>query len=137
MQADLVARLRADATLTGLLGSKGSRSAVDWVSRPDSASLPALTLTEITTTPSYTQGGREAQAETTVQIDAWGKSVLDCTFALSRAIILLEAEATVGSTFFQRAFLTSGPRSMRTEDLPGGQTVNRQTADLTFYHKPA
>lgn len=132
-----MARLRADATLAGLLGTKNLRPAVDWVSRPDSATLPSLTLTEITTTPSYTQGGREPQAETTIQIDAWGSSILDCTFALSRAIIVLESEATVGSTFFQRAFLTSGPRSMRTEDLEGGQKINRQTADLTFYHKPA
>lgn len=137
MQADLVARLRADATLAGLLGTKNSRAAIDWVSRPDSSTLPSLTLTEITTTPSYTQAGREAQAETTIQIDAWSESVLDGVLALSRAIIVLEAEATVGSTFFQRAFLTSGPRSMRAEDLPGGQKVNRQTADLTFYHKPA
>lgn len=137
MQADLVARLRADATLAGLVGVKSARPSIDWVSRPDAASLPSITLTDVSTDPIYTQDGREGSAQSTVQIDVWSETVLQGVTALDRVIAILEAEAAHGATFFQRAFLTSGPRSMQTEDLPGGERVNRRRADLTFYHKPA
>jgi hypothetical protein len=137
VQADLVARLRADSTLPSLVGRKNGRPAIDWDGRPDGASLPSVTLTDVSLDPIYTQGGREGQSESVVQVDVWGLKPLDCLNAINRIVAIMESEGSHGATFFQRAFLTSGPRGMRTEDLPGGQRVYRRRADLTFYHKPA
>lgn len=134
-QADLVARLRDDATLTSLLGSRGDSPAVNWVDRPDTASLPSLTLTEVSSAPNYVQAGRIRQTEVTIQIDAWAATPLETIAALDRAVAILESAADLGVTAFTRAFVTSGPRTMRAEDLPGGMRVHRRTVDLTFHHK--
>jgi hypothetical protein len=136
MQADLIARLRGDAALTALLGVKGSRSAIDWVARPNAGSLPAVTLTEVTSLPIYTA---ESQADSTsaiVQLDVWSESVLDGVNAMDRIVSVLSAEATQGTTEFCRAFLNGGPRNMDVADLPGGARVHHRSADFQFYHRP-
>lgn len=136
MQTDLVARLRADAELSALLGAKGNRSAVDYDTRPDAGGLPALVLSDVSTQPIYTQGGRAGQ-ESIVQIDVWAATPLEAINAIDRAVTLMEAEAEVGATYFHRAFLNTGPRTMRAEDLPGGERVHRRSADIRFHHKAA
>ncbi|GLQ20391.1 DUF3168 domain-containing protein [Algimonas porphyrae] len=136
-QADLVARLRADATLTSQLGTSGGNPAINWLERPSKASLPSVTLSEVSSAPTYIQGGRLASTEATVQLDVWATTPLATIAALDRVVAVLETEAEHGSTFFFRGFVTSGPRSMRAEDIPGGMRVHRRTADITFTHKPA
>ena len=136
MQADLIARLRADATLTALLGAKSSRSAIDWVARPIAAALPSVTLNEIMAQPIYTMAGEADNSSALIQVDVWSDDVLAGVLALDRITLLLATDATQGSTYFCRAFLSSGPRNMNVADLPGGATVHHRTADFQFYHRP-
>lgn len=136
MQADLIARLRGDAALTALLGVKGSRSAVDWVARPDSTTLPSVTLTEVVSLPIYTAAGQAENIETTVQVDVWSGDVLAGISAMDRITAIMSVTESVGDTYFCRAFLSGGPRNMDPKDLPGGQRVYRRSADFQFYHRP-
>lgn len=136
MQVDLVARLRADATLGAILATHNSRSAIDWGVRPDTANMPCVTLTDVVTDPIYKQDGRDSATQSTVQVDVWAATPLAAIQAVNRVIEIMESETTQGATFFHRAFLSSGPRSMRIEDLPGGERAHRKSADLQFYHRP-
>jgi hypothetical protein len=136
MQADLIARLRGDAALTALLGVKGSRSAIDWVARPDSGSLPAVTLTEVTSLPIYAAEGQADAISAIIQVDVWSESVLDGVEAMDRIVAILSVDATQADTQFCRAFLNGGPRNMDLADLSGGARVHHRTADFQFYHRP-
>lgn len=136
MQTDLVARLRADIGISALVASTNSRPAIDYVTRPDGAVLPSVTITDVVGDPIYIMSGRQGSVQATVQFDIWSATPLQGIQVADRIVEIMESEATHGSTFFHRAFISSGPRQMRAEDLEGGQRVHRRSVDLQFFHKP-
>lgn len=137
MQIDLVARLRADIALSGIMGATPADPRVHWLKRPIGQSLPAITLTQIATEERYTQAGKGEWRQTTVQFDVWSAEPLGGITVLDRLQALLESGATTGSTQFCRAFLSSGPRDLRPTEIKGGELIHQRTADFRINHKPA
>ncbi|MGB6230837.1 MAG: hypothetical protein WBF53_12025 [Litorimonas sp.] len=136
MQADLIARLRADATLAGALARHDGRSSIDLVTRPDRAAMPGMTVTEVNTNIDYNQSGATSWRETLIQFDIYAATAGETIAASNALTALLHAEATVGATRFSRGYLDSA-RQMRAEDTDGGERVHRRSIDFRLVHRPA
>lgn len=132
MQGALRARLLAAAPVIALVGNR-----VDWMTRPQSAGLPAITLQTISDDRPKHLKGYQGFRETRVQCDCWAS-----TYAQSRAL----AEEVIGVVSpphagngirFDHA-IADGPRDLG--EMVGGAAntgttfVHRASVDFIIWH---
>lgn len=129
MEEQLLADLRADAGVAAACATYNSRPAVDWITRPDLAGLPALVLQVVATDPLYTHGGQDPLTMTRVQFDCFAGTYAQAA-ALYRAAL---AKMNAGGTGW-RAFLVT-QRDFAPEENPGGERVFRKMADFNVWYE--
>lgn len=103
MQSALRSRLKADATVSGLVGTR-----VDWGLRPQAKTLPAITLTLVSSPRDYTMAGAQVTQFYRVQVDCWALTYKESNDLRAAVIACLEP----GSGSFQSSFVT------RSQDMP-------------------
>ena len=133
MEEALLARLRAESSITALTGTHNSRAAIDWIERPET--LPAITLRDITAGKIYAQDGATGLANPLVQIDCWA-GTYGAAKLLARSVITeMETAETISGIVFDESFLVAS-RAMDPEDLGGGLKVFRQSLDFSVWFQP-
>lgn len=134
MEEALLARLRAETSITNLLATRKSRAAIDWIERGEE--LPCITLQDVTTGRLYAHDGATSLANPTVQIDCWAQTY-GAAKLIARAVIgEMETAETISGIQFDESFLVS-ERAMNPEDLGGGIKVFRQSLDFSVWFQPA
>lgn len=129
MEEQLIADLRGTTALAAKVAVFNGRPAIDWVSRPDLAGLPAITLQRISTDRLYSHSGPVSLTGARVQFDCWG-----ATYGAARnAFRALQTKLEAGGTGW-RAFLDT-ERDAGAEDLDGGQRVFRVSGDFNIWYK--
>jgi hypothetical protein len=99
MQTELRARLLADATIAGLVGTR-----IDWGLRPQGKALPAISLTLIPTPRDYHMGGAQQTQFYRVQVDCWASNYKDAHTLRDAVIAELEpASASFFGSFVERS----------------------------------
>lgn len=131
-RSDLVARLRGDATLAGLLGT---RIAFFEAARGWGSTLPQLVLQEVSVTREHTHSsGHDGLDEVRVQFDIYAAGGVAAGSVEAALLAELEQEAvTQGSTRFGYGFLQD--RGMSTEDMGDGSRAQRLRMDFQFFHE--
>lgn len=131
MEEALTARLLAAAPLTAIVGTR-----INWGMRVQGEPLPALTLMNVSPGRGYTYKGAAGLSGPRVQFDGYAPDFLTAK-AIGRALITtLEAPLTIGGIAFSPAFLDA-ERGPETEDLGGGQRVERISMDWFIWFSPA
>lgn len=129
-QAALLARARADAGLTALIGAR-----TYWEEAPQGAALPYLILNDITERRPQILNGWDLEAAR-VQLNAHALKYSEKQAVMEAAITALVPGITSNGHKFQRAMVEIGPR-----DAPavtdGAVTVRTKQADLIIHHTPA
>jgi len=131
MEEALIARLLAASAVTQIVGAR-----INWGSRIQAETLPALTLFDVSPGRTYTYQGAAGIAGPRVQFDCYAAD-FNTAKALARAVMTtLEPRAAVDGGIFHGAFLDQerGPLS---EDLGGGLTVHRVSLDFFIWFSPA
>lgn len=131
MEEALRARLRAGPALAALVGSQ-----VDWIDRPQAATLPAVTLQVISPGREYTYDGASGTSNPRVQADCWGRTYLEAKTVARALIAIVEQRATVGGVRFAPSFIDAA-RDMPPEELPGGVDAFRVSIDIIVWNSPA
>lgn len=123
---DMPAALRA--RLIGAATAAGSR--VDWVKRPQGASLPAITLQIISDLrPQHLKGFDELRP-TRVQVDCWG-ATYGAVVALKEAVIAaVVPENTANGIRFERGII-DGERDLG--ELTEAQFIHRASLDFILW----
>jgi len=142
MKETLIALLRADQALTEILASKttgaDSRSMVDWMTRPDSGQYPAMTLRSVSIADTKIQKGVGRLVSDRVQMDFWGLSFAEVTFAFRRVKDIFGEVDGVWPSFedddvrIDRVLLDNG-RDMPVMDAKGGDRVFHYEADFMVW----
>lgn len=131
MDEALIARLLASAPLTTIVGTR-----INWGWRRQGEVLPALTLFTASPGRSYTYKGAAGLQGPRVQFDGYAADYLTAKGIARALITTLEVPATIGGISFSAAFLDS-ERGPTTEDLGGGQLVERVSLDFFIWFSPA
>lgn len=126
MESELRARLLADGTIAGLVGTR-----VDWNTRPQGKPLPAITLMTPSDTRDQHMEGFQVTRDPLVQIDVWTLKMADRETLREAVIAALAPAATVGSVSFLRAQdVSHADMSEMTEE----GTVRRSRIQLRAWH---
>lgn len=126
-QTGLRARLLADSTVSGLVGTR-----VYWMQRPQNSGLPAIVLQTISDPRPDHLKGFDGARETRVQCDCWAEGY-GAALALGRsAIAALKSPQTISEKRFGNARVDA----MRdlSETAAGGETIHRQSVDFLIWH---
>lgn len=127
---DLVARLEADATLSGLLGTR-----IGWFEAGRSwTTYPQLVLQEISPGRDYLHSGNDGLDHPRVQFDIYAAAPGTALLTVEAALIaeMEQAEVTQGGTRFHFGFLRLR-RSREPEDMPEGSRVFGLQLDFEFH----
>ncbi|MES2173848.1 MAG: hypothetical protein V4523_07860 [Pseudomonadota bacterium] len=127
MRVDLRSRLKANATITGIVGT-----AIDWNRR---TGMPALVLYNISPGRAYTHSGATGLSGSRVQFDCMSKSLPQAEALFNAVLAEMEQAKTVGTTAFSMSFLDS-QRDMQTVDIDGVGAVGGISADFFVWWKP-
>lgn len=135
MEADLVARLDADAGTGVLVGRDADDVAsISWGLLVQGAPWPALVLTKVSPGRDYTHGGPDGLDGPRVQIDVLAETDIAAD-ALAKAVIAcMEGAGTVGGTTFHHGFL-EGESWVDEGEQAGGKALFRIVLEFTFYHE--
>lgn len=128
-QGALLARLRANGTVTGLIGAKSY-----WEQVPQNTARPYVTLLDVTSLRSQTLNDWDLEAGR-IQIDVWTDKYTDKNTIMDAVIDALVPGHTTNGHKFQRAEVALGPRDIAGE-RDGTTPVFRKTADLIIHHTP-
>lgn len=128
-QAALLARFRAVAGVTALIGAKSY-----WENTPQNIARPYVTLLDVTQLRPQTLKGWDLEAAR-VQIDVWAASYSSKQAIMEAVLTAIVPGATSNGHKFQRAEVALGPRDISERD--GDTIIYRKSADLIIHHKPA
>ena len=130
MQMQLRTRLKNDATISGLVGTR-----VDWDIRPQGKSLPAITLGEIDDPRDQHMDGLQTTRGTLVQVDCWAEKAADAVTLRDAVVSLLATSATQDGVKFLRAqdINTGTPANLAAERTDVG-VVHRRVVRATVWH---
>jgi hypothetical protein len=107
MQTELRDRLKANATIAGLVGTR-----VDWGVRPQGKPLPAITLTLVSDVRDQTMAGLQVTQGPLIQVDCWALTYAETVTLREAVISLLATPATQASCKFL------GAQNISSQDLP-------------------
>lgn len=126
-QGALLARLRAAAPVTALIGTKSF-----WEDAPQGTARPYVTLLDVTQSRDQILNGYDLEAAR-VQIDVWTDTYADKNAIMEAVLAALVPGGTQNGHVFQRAMIELGPRDIGGER--DGQTpIRRKSADLIIHH---
>jgi hypothetical protein len=129
-QGALLTRLRANAGVTALIGTKSA-----WVQMPQGTARPYVTLLDLTPNRPQTMKGWDLEASR-VQIDAWADTPESAVAVMEAVLTALVPGHTTSGHTFQRADVALGPRDVAGE-RDGIEPVFRKSADLMIHHTTA
>jgi hypothetical protein len=134
LQSAFRARLKANATITALVGTR-----VDWGDRPSSSALPAIVLTKVSPGREWTHGGPDPLVNPRVQIDIFGASTAQISPIASALQSEMEREddVTVGGWTFHPPGMLQIDQWPGPEDLIGGGKAYRIIQDYSFWARPS
>lgn len=125
-QGALRARLIAAAPVTALVAQR-----VYWVDRPQTSSLPAITLQTIIEDRPQTMAGFDGLDRSLVQMDVWGTTYAQVQQVKEAALAAVVPENTGNGVHFARAFIdTIRDLGERVET----QFIHRASIDLIIHH---
>ena len=125
MRSALRSRLMVDAPVAALVGAR-----VDWGLRPQAKSLPAVTLTLVSSPRGYTMAGAQVTQQYRVQVDCWGETYKSADDVRSAVIACLEP----ASGAFQASFVE---RDSDFNERTDTGDVHRASLDFKITHIPA
>jgi hypothetical protein len=128
MQAELRTRLKDDATVSGLVGTR-----IDWITRPQGKALPAITLQTVSDPRPQHMGGNQDTRQTMVQADCWGGTYAASRGVADAVVACVLPAANVGNVRFLRSFVDN-ERDGAEETETG--LVYRVSVDLRVTHTP-
>ena len=126
-QGALLTKLRANAGVTALIGTKST-----WVQMPQGAARPYVTLLDLTPNRPQTMNAWDLEPSR-VQIDAWGDTPESAAAVMEAVLAALVPGHTTSGHKFQRADIALGPRDVAGE-RDGTTPVFRKSADLMIHH---
>ena len=129
-QGALLARLRAAAPVTALIGARSY-----WEQAPQNVVRPYVTLLDVTELRPQTLKSWDLEAAR-VQIDVWAGDYTSKNNIMEAVLAALVPGATANGHIFQRADVAMGPRDIAGE-RDGTTPVFRKTADLIIHHTTA
>lgn len=129
MEADLIARLIADAGVAAVAGTS-----VSWFARNRADELPALVLSKISPGREWTHSGPDNLDRPRVQFDAYARVQEDAAALATAVQVLMEAGGDEGTTRFHPAQLEGEIWSDEGEQ-DGGLPLFRISQDFLFYHE--
>jgi hypothetical protein len=100
MKSAFRARLKADATVTGLVSTR-----IDWTKRPQGKALPAITLHRISAPRGQHFKGFHGTQMARVQVDIWADSEAELKPIEDAVLAAIVPEATQDSIHFARSFV--------------------------------
>ena len=127
MEVALRTRLLADSGVSALV------SQISWLTRPQGAALPGITMQKIVSDRGYTMAGPGGFHGELVQFDIWASSFLAALAIRDAVIAAMESTATASGVTFSPSFLRSERQTA--EDVPGVGTVSRISLDFTVWWK--
>jgi len=125
-QGALLARLRAAASVTALVGAKSY-----WENAPQKTARPYVTLLDVTQLRPQTLKAWDLEAAR-VQIDVWADTYADKQAIMEAVLAALVPGGTSNGNTFQRADIALGPRDIPERD--GEVIIFRKSADLIIHH---
>jgi hypothetical protein len=125
-QGALLARLRAAAGVTALVGAK-----TYWENAPQGVARPYVTLLDVTQLRPQTLKGWDLEAAR-VQIDVWTDTYASKQAIMEAVLAALVPGGTFNGNTFQRADIDLGPRDIPERD--GDTIIFRKSADLIIHH---
>lgn len=128
MKEDLRARLKADATVAGIVGTR-----VDWDARPQGKVLPAVTLSVVVGDRDRHMGGVQTTLRTMVQADCWADNAKESHELADAVCAATESGGDQGDTRFLDA--TTNVFSGAVADTDTGQ-VYHQIVRIDLFHTP-
>lgn len=129
MRVDLVTRLRGNAGIAAVIGSR-----VYWGKRKQNDPLPALVLHMITPGNQYTHDGASDLNGARIQFDCLGAELRDALALFEALRPEMEQARTVGDTEFGMSFLNS-ERDIPFTDVSGSGPVGGISADFIVWFK--
>ena len=129
-QGALLARLRAAAGVTALIGAKSY-----WEQAPQRIAIPYVTLLDVTELRPQILNGWDLEAAR-VQVDVWAYDYTTKNNVMEAVLAALVPGNTSNGHTFQRAIIALGPRDIGGE-REGEAPVFRKSADLIIHHSPA
>jgi len=132
MQEDLRAVLAADATLTGLVGTRIYPGV-----RPQGSALPAVVFLMISSLPDYHLGGPSGLESERVQIDCYGATyaaAMEVAAAVKAKLSGFSGDQ--GSTSF-RAIFVEGERDEFDGSTDNVTNIHRVSLDFMVHHRRA
>jgi hypothetical protein len=126
MQTALRTRLKNDATVSGLVGTR-----IDWGARPQGTALPAVTLHMVSDPRPQHMAGFQATRQSWVQVDCWGAKYTDAASVSAAVIAAIVPAADQDGTRFLRSFVDNVREAVY--DTPGGQVFS-MSVDLHVMH---
>jgi hypothetical protein len=128
MQAELRTRLKDDATVSGLVGTR-----IDWITRPQGKALPAITLQTVSDPRPQHMSGNQDTRQTMVQADCWGSTYASARATADAVVACIIPAGDVGEIRFLRSFVDNERDGA--EDTETG-LVYRVSVDLRITHTP-
>lgn len=125
-EADLVARLRANATIAGMVGTR-----IYWEERPQGSGLPAILLTGVGGERRQHMDGPMATQSLRTQFDCMAPTKAQAVTLRQAVTALIEAPGTAGTTDFQGGFTTVLPGRSDINTVDG--TVRTERTDATIW----
>lgn len=126
MEEALLALIRADGTVTGLLGAR-----INWVRRPQADTVfPACTLQRVGGNRKYHTKAPDGLVQSRVQVDVWAK-----TYGATKTALRAIQSSVDGyrSGIFQGIFIDS-ERDFPDEINDANIRLFRVSTDLTIWH---
>lgn len=123
-EESLIARLLASPIVEPIY-----HDAVNWQTRPDGSSLPALTLSIAGDPVEYNHDAPDEWQQVRVQCDSRAETYLEAKQGLRAVLSELETEKTTDDVHFDEGRKVSGSDAPK-ETLAGGTEVYRITMDV-------
>ena len=131
MEEDFLSLVRADASVTALLGNR-----INWIKRPQEDTIfPACVLQRVGGSVGYHSKAPDGLVDSRVQCDVWAHTYGAAKIAM-RAIqaVISGHSGTVGGTVFQSVTIDS-ERDLSDEDQSINNQLFRVSADFRIWHR--
>lgn len=126
-QSGVRARLLTNNTVSGIVGTR-----VDWMTRPQKAALPAISLQTISDPRTGHLKGFDGARATRVQCDCWAATYAAALALARAAIAALQPPATISGKKFGNAQVDA-QRDLG-EAVADGSFIHRQSIDFIIWH---
>ena len=125
-EADLIARLLADATVAGMVGDN-----IEWDERVPGGALPAIVIDLISDPRPQNNDGFDGFRGSRIQLNVHARTKAEAIALRDAAIDVLVPAGVVGGTTFLRSFVDNGGSDAEPTD---SGRLRREHVDLIIWH---